>query len=85
MAYETRDNSGSMFKNTRKEKDTHADMTGEIMVDGKLFWINGWRKVDKNGNPWYSMSVRPKTAKSENDRSVSNGRPSTIDDEIPFD
>ena len=80
MAYETRDNSGSMFKNTRKEKETHADMSGEIMVNGKLYWINGWRKVDKNGNPWYSMSVKEK-----GDRPKEAGtKAAPIDDDIPF-
>lgn len=81
MAYELRNNSGSMFKNSRKEKDTHADMTGEIMVDGKTYWLNGWRKIDKNGNPWYSVAVREKTPKQES----SEAKSAPIDDDIPFD
>lgn len=82
MAYEQRDNSGSMFKNNRKENEKHADMTGDIMVDGKLYWLNGWRKIDKNGNPWYSCSVRPKEAR-QGQSSQQQGR-SVPDDEIPF-
>ena len=79
MAWETRDNSGSMFKNSRKANDKHADMTGEIMVDGKLYWVNGWRKVDKNNNPWYSLSVKPKEARQEEQT-----KPAPVDDDIPF-
>ena len=81
MAYEQRDNSGSMFKNNRKETEKHADMTGDIMVDGKLYWINGWRKIDKNGNPYYSFSVNPKQARQEESSQQTHSVPN---DDIPF-
>ena len=82
MAYEQRDNSGSMFKNNRKETEKHADMTGDVMIDGKLYWINGWRKVDKNGNPWYSFSFRTKEARQDQSSQQQTRR--VPDDEIPF-
>jgi hypothetical protein len=31
MAYEHKENKGSIFKNDRKEKDTHPDYTGQLM------------------------------------------------------
>ena len=83
MAYELRDNSGSMFKNTRKENDRQADMTGDVMIDGQTYWINGWRKVDKNGNPWYSFSFKKKEAR----QSAPQQAPRRADDDtdmIPF-
>jgi hypothetical protein len=83
MAYEQRDNSGSMFKNTRKDSDRHADMTGSIMVDGQEYWVNAWRKVDKNNNPWYSFSLKKKEPRQGGGNPPS---PRTVsDDEIPFD
>lgn len=80
MAYEIRDNSGSMFKNRRKEKDSHPDMTGEIMVEGKLYWFNAWRKVDKNNNPWYSFAVKPKEIRD----AAPEGKQAPVEDDIPF-
>ena len=59
MAYEQRDNSFSAFKNNRKEKDTHADLTGKGMVNGEMMWINIWKKKDKNGNTWLSIALKP--------------------------
>ena len=35
MSYEMKDNSGSIFVNERKERDTHPDRTGTAVIDGK--------------------------------------------------
>jgi len=79
MTYELRDNSGSAFKNRRKETDKHPDYTGEIKIEGQVYWLNIWIKTDKNGNPWYSLGVKKKDF-SEAKKAVSND----IEDEIPF-
>lgn len=61
--YERKDNTFSAFKNKKKEEKTHADLTGEAMIDGKMYWVNIWKKTDKNGDTWLSGSIRPKDAK----------------------
>ncbi len=77
--YELRDNSGTMFRNKRKEKENHPDWSGDVMVDGVTMWINGWEKKDKNGNVFYSFSFKPKQAKAEQ-----RGGNIGPDDDIPF-
>lgn len=76
-------NSGRMFKNSRKEKDTHpdGDGNGEITCSScghrNAFFINGWRKdKDKNGDPWWSFSFKAKTKQpmKEDDTSYGAGR-----------
>ena len=57
-------NSGALFVNNRKEKETHPDRTGSLNVEGKDYWISGWLKKDRNGNPYLSLSVRPKEEQS---------------------
>jgi len=59
MAYEQRDNSGSVFKNDRKEKDSHPDRQGTCMIDGKEYWISGWVKTSAKGD-WLSLAFKPK-------------------------
>jgi hypothetical protein len=66
MAFEQRDNSGVLFKNDRKEKDTHADYNGTIMVDGREYYLNAWIKDGARGK-FMSLSVKPKEARAKDD------------------
>jgi hypothetical protein len=56
MAFTPKEGSGSLFKNDRKTSDTHPDLTGTIMVNGKEHWLSAWRKEGKKG-PFYSVSI----------------------------
>jgi len=48
MAYELKDNSGSIFPNNRKESQNHADWQGSIKIDGKEYWIYGKVREPQN-------------------------------------
>jgi len=44
-----RNNEGAIWGNTRKEKDTHPDFTGNAVVDGVEYKIAAWkRRPDAN-------------------------------------
>lgn len=49
MAFEERDQSGSLFKNTRKEKDSHPDYQGKAIINGQPVYVSAWLKEGKNG------------------------------------
>ena len=65
MAYEQKDNSGSLFANDKKASDTHPDYKGQIMVAGKMYWISGWKKVAKSGTRFMSLAVKPKESQEQ--------------------
>ena len=77
---EQRDMSGSLSKNTRKEKPSHADYAGSIMIEGRKYWLNGWVK-DGEKAKFLSLSVR---AADEGNGAVKR-KPAAADaDGIPF-
>ena len=89
MAYELKDNSGSLFKNDRKEKDTHADYKGTVKIGGVEYWQNAWVK-EVNGKKFFSQSFTPKeqTRVKEQaqvkDTQTSNFEPQDDDSGLPF-
>ena len=79
----------SAFKNNRKEKPTHPDFTGDMNVDGKMYWVNMWEKTDKNGNTYFSGSIREKDAayaqaKAPLEKQAPSEKFDDIEDDIPF-
>lgn len=81
MAYETREMSGSAFRNNNKKTDNHPDFTGEAKIDGQLYWISVWQKQDKNGNPWFSFGLKKKDASF---KPANTSKTDDLEDEIPF-
>jgi hypothetical protein len=84
MAYEQKDNSGTLFRNDRKEQEKHPDRKGEALIDGVPYWVAGWIKKGKSGD-FLSLAFTKKDAKRE----VADGKragnpPPRNDADIPW-
>lgn len=64
MAFEQRDNSGAVFKNNKKEKESHPDRTGTAMIGGIEYYVSGWIKNGANGQ-FLSLAFKPKESKPD--------------------
>lgn len=62
MAFEQRDNSGSLFKNDRREKDTHPHAKGSALIGGVEYWVSAWTKEARDGSKFQSLSFTMKNA-----------------------
>lgn len=89
MAYEQRELSGSVFVNDDKQKETHPDFKGSALIDGKAYWVSGWKKKTGAGKTWLSLAFKAKDGAQsevpnpkEKPGSVSVSPP--IDDDLPF-
>jgi len=52
-------NSGTFFVNDRKEKPNHPDYSGKINVEGKEYYLKGWKKTAKSGTNFLSLALNP--------------------------
>lgn len=93
-------NRGAIWKNSKKERDTHPDFTGELDVGGRKYWVSAWkRREDASPKaPALSFSIKPKDDQPEAPISqrampkrpdqISTGRqnilPDRDDTDIPF-
>ncbi len=86
MAYQLKDGNGSLFNNDRKEKDTHPDLAGSIMLNGKEYWLSGWKKQGSKGE-FISIALGQEKKNSNFKAAGSDELPkNTIadDENIPF-
>lgn len=82
MAYTHKENSGSLFKNEKREKDTHPHMTGTALIGGVEYWVSAWTKEGEKGR-WQSLAFKPKEqAQAKPGASKVGG--GDIADDLPF-
>ena len=78
-------NSGTLFKNDRKEKETHPDYKGSGNFNGQEVWINAWIKVSKDGTKKFmSMSFNPKDEQAKPAKGSQGSGFDDIDSDLPF-
>lgn len=59
-----KDNSGVLFQNKKKTKDSQPDFTGGVTVGGVDYRLAGWTKVSHQGNEYMSLAFT-RVAESE--------------------
>ena len=81
MAYVQNNNSGSIFKNTKKETGTHPNAKGSALIDGVEYWVSAWTKESKEGDKYQSLSFQKKDDKPQ---SKPQAKSAAFDDDIPY-
>ena len=87
MAFEQRDNSGSIFRNEKKEKENHPDYKGSAMINGVEMWMSSWLKTGANGTKFMSFSFQPKEQQQAQPAARAKPAPAAapeFDDDMPF-
>lgn len=82
MAFEKKEGSGALFKNNDRQKDTHPEYRGDILINGEEYWLSAWVKEGKNGK-FFSLAAKKKEGRS-GDTVKRNPGKQEEDDSLPF-
>jgi len=81
---------GILFKNDKKQKDSHPDYKGSCEIDGIEYWISGWKKETAKG-PALSINLEKKQTnkqdnvkKEQSTKAYANKEVKDFEDDIPF-
>lgn len=79
MAYERKNNTGSLFKNNKMTSDKSPPYKGTVLIDGVEYWQSAWVKETKDGNKFFEQAFTRKEPPAEKPvQSID------INDEVPF-
>lgn len=53
MAYEMKDNSGTLFHNDKATTDKHPSRKGKAKIDGVEYYVSAWTQISKTNNKEY--------------------------------
>ena len=65
MAEYDNTNSGALFENEKRAKESHPHLRGSCTIktpDGEVleFWVSAWQKTSKKGDDFFSLSFQLK-------------------------
>jgi|APCry1669189534_1035231.scaffolds.fasta_scaffold441208_1 uncharacterized protein (DUF736 family) len=75
-------NSGALFKNDKKTKESQPDYRGTAEVNGQKYLVSSWIKTSKAGNKFMSLSFT--VDNGEGQKAKPAPAVVEIDDSIPF-
>jgi len=59
MAFTHKPNTGSLFKNDKRETDKHPNAKGSALIDGVEYWVSAWTN-DGNKGKYQSLKFSRK-------------------------
>ena len=57
MAFQLKEDYGSLWKNDRKEKETQPDYTGKINIGGTVMRLGAWKNTTNDGKTYLSIKL----------------------------
>lgn len=60
--YQTKDFTGALFANDKRQKDTDPSAKGSVVIAGVEYWVSAWTNTSAAGKKYQSLKF---TAKEE--------------------
>ena len=92
MPYEQKPETGSLFRNKNRTKDTQSHAQGSALIDGVEYYVDAWTNTKNDGEKYQSLKFKRKESQREPQptrqaqRELDDPRTTErqLDDEIPF-
>ncbi len=88
MSYEQKPGQGSIFKNDRKESESHPDYKGDATCPHckEKLWADMWTKKPEGKKPFFSLSLKVKAQKPQQAAKPAPAPAADFDDgsDVPF-
>ena len=89
-AFEQKELSGALFKNDKKEKESHPDYRGSCKIAGQEWEIGAWLKTSPKGTKYMSLSFsepfkKPVKVAGDDDTAPRKSKPAPNGDFDDFD
>ena len=84
--YETKDYTGALFRNDKKETEQHPDYRGSATIAGKEYWVSSWINTSAKGAKYMSLKYSEKEAVHNAGMAQAKqaAAPDNFDDSVPF-
>lgn len=79
--YEQKDNSGALFANDKREKETQPNAKGSAMIDGVEYWVSAWTNTSSKGTKYQSLKFERKDQLFNNTAEL---QAEALNDDVPF-
>jgi hypothetical protein len=63
--YQHKENTGTMFRNDKREKDSEPEYKGSANIDGRDYWVSSWINETKAGVKYMKFSFTPMEKKQQ--------------------
>ena len=80
---------GVLFPEKEKRSENSPDYSGSCEIDGKQYWLDGWKRRSQKGDPFLSLRLKPKSTRASVPPTAAIAvpkvpEPPPFDDDIPF-
>lgn len=58
--YQPKDNSGTLFRNDKRESENQPNAKGTALIDGVEYFVSAWTKTAKDGSKYQSLAFTRK-------------------------
>lgn len=79
--YEQKPDTGSLFINDKREKETQPNAKGSALISGVEYWVSAWTNTSSKGAKYQSLKFERKSEKFDNTEEL---QAEALNDQIPF-